>query len=173
MILLDGLYASGPIFDLCMEYGWDSMIVLKDKCLPSVWEDYHALESLNAMHYQGTWRGRRQQISWVNAISYAFKGADGKQKVLAIHVIVCEEAWEEVNSDTAEIETKASRDAGFPASRSLHKTCMNVAILVHAFVGGSRTVITPKNAVVIVTNISFRITGKRCVVFTICCAWPI
>jgi len=62
---------------------------------------------------------------------------------------------------------------GFPASRSLHKTCMNVAILAHAFVGGSRTVITPKNAVVIVTNISFRITGKRCAVFTICCAWPI
>jgi len=98
MILLDGLYASGPIFDLCIEYDWDSMIVLKDKCLPSVWEEYHALKSLNPMHYQGTWRGRRQQISWVNAISYAFKGADGKQKILAIHVVVCEEEWDIVTS---------------------------------------------------------------------------
>src|SRR5664280_1171232 len=62
---------------------------------------------------------------------------------------------------------------GFPASRSLHKTCKNVAILVHAFVGGLRRVITPKNAVVIVTSISFLITGKRCAVFTICCVWPI
>src|SRR5664280_549064 len=41
---------------------------------------------------------------------------------------------------------------GFPASRSLYKTCMNVAILVRAFVGGSRTVITPKNAVVIAVS---------------------
>src|SRR5664279_1898518 len=56
---------------------------------------------------------------------------------------------------------------GFPASRSLYKTCMNVATLAHAFVGGLRTVITPKSAVAIVTHISFRITGKRCAVFTI------
>ena len=127
MILLDGLYASGPIFDLCIEYDWDSMIVLKDKCLPSVWEEYHALKSLNPMHYQGTWRGRRQQISWVNAISYAYKGADGKQKILAIHLVVCEEEWEEVNRDTTEIETKTSRHAlisGRPLTvQNVHERC--------------------------------------------------
>ena len=64
MILLDGLYASGPIFELCSEYGWDCMIVLKDKCLSSVWSQYQALKNLNPISYQGTWRGRRQQISW-------------------------------------------------------------------------------------------------------------
>ena len=127
MILLDGLYASGPIFDLCIENDWDSMIVLKDKCLPSLWEEYRTLKNLNPLQYQGTWRVRRQQISWVNAISYAFKGADGKQKVLAVHVVVCEEEWEEVNSDTAEIETKTSRHtwiSGKPiTAQNVHERC--------------------------------------------------
>ena len=45
IILLDGLNANGPVFDLCIEYGWDSIIVLKDKCLPSVWEEFQALEN--------------------------------------------------------------------------------------------------------------------------------
>ena len=127
MILLDGLYASGPIFELCSEYGWDSMIVLKNKCLSSVWSQYHALKNLNPISYQGTWRGCRQQISWVNAIPYAFKGADGKQKVIEVNVVVCEEAWEEVNRDTAEIETKTSRHAwisGKPiTTQNVHERC--------------------------------------------------
>ncbi len=79
------------------------------------------------MHYQGTWHGRRQQISWVNAISYAFKGADGRQKVIDIHVVVCDEEWEEVTSDTAEIETKTSRHAwisGKPlTAQNVHERC--------------------------------------------------
>jgi len=127
MILLDGLYASGPIVDLCIEYGWDSMIVLKGKCLPSVWEKYHALDNLDPINYQGIWRGRRQKISWGNAIPYTFKGADGKKKVIYIHVVVCDEAWEEVNSDTAEIETKTSRHAwisGKPlTAKNVHERC--------------------------------------------------
>ena len=127
MILLDGLYASGPIFELCSEYGWDSMIVLKDKCLSSVWSQYHALKNLNPIPYQGIWRRRRQQIRWVNAIPYAFKGADGKQKVIAVNMVVCEEEWEVVNNDTAEIETKTTRHAwisGKPiTAQNVHERC--------------------------------------------------
>lgn len=103
------------------------MIVLKDKCLSSVWEEFNALKNPDQASYQRIWRERKQKICWVNAISYAFKGADGKQKVLDVHVVVCDEEWQEVNADTAEIETKKAVMLGFPVSRSLHKTCMNVA----------------------------------------------
>jgi len=127
MILLDGLYASGPVFDLCSEYDWDSMIVLKGKCLSSVWSKYHALKNINPIPYQGIWRGRRQQITWCNAIPYAFKGTDGKQKVIEVNVVVCEEEWEAVNSDTAEIETKTCRHAwisGKPiTAQNVHERC--------------------------------------------------
>ena len=34
MILLDGLYAQGPVMELCVKNRWDFMIVLKDKSLP-------------------------------------------------------------------------------------------------------------------------------------------
>ena len=39
LLLLDGLYANGPIMDRCRQYNWQFMIVLKDKDLSSVWED--------------------------------------------------------------------------------------------------------------------------------------
>ena len=38
MVLLDGLYHNGPIMDMCRKNKWDYMVVLKNKCLKSVWE---------------------------------------------------------------------------------------------------------------------------------------
>lgn len=45
-VLLDGLYARGPVIALCRRYKWDFMIVLKDDSLPSVWEEFHGLGRL-------------------------------------------------------------------------------------------------------------------------------
>ncbi len=33
---LDSLYANGTVFDLCRRHGWGFMIVLKDKDVPSI-----------------------------------------------------------------------------------------------------------------------------------------
>jgi len=68
--LLDGLYPNGPVFDLCLQHDWDYMIVLKDKCLASIWEEFNALKNPDQASYKRIWRGRKQIISWVNAISY-------------------------------------------------------------------------------------------------------
>jgi hypothetical protein len=46
MVLLDGLYPNGPIMELCRKNCWDFMIVLQDKSLPSVWEDYEGLKKI-------------------------------------------------------------------------------------------------------------------------------
>jgi hypothetical protein len=55
---------------LCHHYGWQFMIVLPVKCLPSVWEEVEALKPRQAQNrnYQH-WHGRQQQFWWVNDIT--------------------------------------------------------------------------------------------------------
>jgi len=44
MVLLDGLYANGPVMALCKAYRWQYMIVLKDDCLTTVWREFEQLK---------------------------------------------------------------------------------------------------------------------------------
>jgi hypothetical protein len=67
-LLLDGLYANGPVIQRCRQYHWEFMIVLKDKDLPSVWEEFRALDALQPNRFQRNWGERRQCFRWVNAI---------------------------------------------------------------------------------------------------------
>jgi len=43
---LDGLYAGCPSFELCEKYGWEYMIVLKDKDLRDVNIEFENLSKL-------------------------------------------------------------------------------------------------------------------------------
>jgi hypothetical protein len=43
---LDGLYAEGPVFDICRRFGWHFITVLKDADLPSVNRELEALSRL-------------------------------------------------------------------------------------------------------------------------------
>ncbi len=45
-MLLDGLYPNGPVFEECRKKNWDFTIVLKDKSLKSVWDEYDGLKKL-------------------------------------------------------------------------------------------------------------------------------
>lgn len=60
MVLLDGLYPTGPTMELCATYGWQFMIVLQDGSLPHVWEEYRGLVQLLEPEdrYQMDWGGR-------------------------------------------------------------------------------------------------------------------
>lgn len=109
MLLLDGLYPNGPVMALCREYRWQYMIVLPDKCLPSVWAEYEALKPLQQGNVRrAICRGRKQTFTWVNNIDY---GYDNERKHIPVHLVVCEETWEEVDPDSAEIVTKHARHA--------------------------------------------------------------
>ena len=126
MVLLDGLYPNGPIVELCRKYRWDFMIVLQDKSLPSVWEEYEGLKKLETKNYfDMTWGDRKQRFEWVNYIEYYY-GPNEKKKQI-IHMVICNETWEEVDKDSAEIITKKSRHAWIsdkPLSReNLHERC--------------------------------------------------
>ncbi len=123
MVLLDGLYANGPIIELCKKKKWQFMIVLKNTKLKSVWEEYEGLRKLSPENkLRRKWGNRIQKFCWVNDIPYHY----AKRKRHTLHVVVCEEEWEEVDK-TGEVVSCESRHAWIsskPLNReNLHERC--------------------------------------------------
>ncbi|MCP4135163.1 MAG: transposase family protein [bacterium] len=126
MVLLDGLYANGPVIEICKKKKWQFMIVLKSKSLKSVWEEYEGLKKLlpgNKLEMK--WGNRIQRFYWVNDIDYYY-GSSGRKKHV-LHIVVCEEEWEEVDNVTGETVPCESRHAWI-SSKSLgmwniHERC--------------------------------------------------
>jgi len=123
-LLLDGLYANGPVMQRCHQYHWQFMIVLKDHDLSTVWEEFHALHALQPNGCPRNWGERRQRFSWVNAIDYAF--SDHGRRHLGVHVVVCEETWETIDEQGARLTTTARHAwlSSQPLSRdNVHERC--------------------------------------------------
>jgi len=126
MVLLDGLYAVGPVIELCRKKKWQFMIVLQDKDLPSVWEEYEGLGKLVRNNgLDRSWVNRRQHFRWVNDIHYYY-GQGGRKKQI-LHVVVCEESWEEVDKKSGKVVSKQARHAWIsskPLNRwNVHERC--------------------------------------------------
>jgi len=128
MLLLDGLYPVGPAMQVCATYRWQFMIVLQDGSLPQVWEEYRGLVQLlepNDRH-QMSWGGREQRFHWVNGIEYEYVG-DGGKRSLEIHLVVCEETWQEIDCETGQPIEKNSRHvwlSSCPLSKdNVHRRC--------------------------------------------------
>jgi hypothetical protein len=122
LLLLDGLYPNGPLMEQCRRYHWDYMIVFPQKCLPSVWKEVESLRPLSARNrWTHSWRGRQQQFYWVNDIDY---GYDNDKKHLPVHVVICEEHWQEVDPESAEIVDKNARHVWI-SSRPLRWDCLH------------------------------------------------
>jgi hypothetical protein len=118
MLLLDGLYPNGPLMALCHQYGWQFMIVLPDRCLPSVWEEVEALKPRQPHHrHSQTWRGRQQRFWWVNDITYSY---EGDRKSLLVHVVGCEETWQEIDPHSGELIDKQARHVWLSSHRLQH-----------------------------------------------------
>lgn len=97
-LLLDGLYANGPVMALCRKNHWEYMIVLQDGSLPVVWKEAKALHKLQPeQRLEREWQGRKQTFWWVNHMAYEY-GDNGRLKQ-TVHVVVCEESWEEVDRE--------------------------------------------------------------------------
>jgi hypothetical protein len=125
LLLLDGLYANGPIMAQCIKHHWQFMIVLKDDSLSTLWEEFNSLLKLLPKNlYRMKWGIRCQEFNWVNNIEYFF-GANDCNKT-TVHVVTCDETWEVIDK-TGEIESKHSRHAWIssrPLNRNnLHERC--------------------------------------------------
>ena len=124
MVLLDGLYPNGPIMRICRQNRWDYMMVLPDDKLPSLWQEYDGLlKLLPENSYQMNWGKKRQHYKWVNEIEYHYE----RYKKETVHVVVCQERWQEVNKKTAAVTEQNSRHAwisSIPLDKSnLHERC--------------------------------------------------
>jgi hypothetical protein len=97
-LVMDGLYAGGPVFELCECYGWKFPINLSDDQLPSVTEEFHALTKMNpdnALTLEvGAPQTIVQQFAWANDIEYV----DTRKKRHLLDVLQC-------------LETKPGKDA--------------------------------------------------------------
>jgi hypothetical protein len=128
-LLLDGLYANGPVMAICRKNRWEYMIVLQDGSLPSVWKEANALHKLQPEQtVEREYKGRKQCFWWVNHISYEY-GDNGRLKQ-PVHIVVCKEAWEEVDSD-GQVVTKSSRHAWLSSEpltkKNVHERCNRMA----------------------------------------------
>jgi hypothetical protein len=89
LVSLDGLFAGGPTFELCRKHDWAFMIVLKDKDLPSVNEEFAALWNLQPENHLSRKGGKNSEITqnlrWVDDISYV----DSNNKEHTLSVIEC------------------------------------------------------------------------------------
>lgn len=90
-LLLDGLYAGGPTFQLCEDYNWRYLVVLQDKDLPNVHRSYdtilpHVPENHKRM-LLGSQRDTVQDYRWVKNLSYE----DSQNRSHNLNLIVCQE----------------------------------------------------------------------------------
>jgi hypothetical protein len=126
MLLLDGLYAKGPVLQRCHQYHWQYMIVLKDGSLPTVMREFEALSGLEPkQQHPMTWNGRIQRFRWINDIEYEY-GPNGRNRTL-LHLVECREQWSEMEKGTLQEIEKGSRHVWIssePFTRwNLHERC--------------------------------------------------
>ena len=117
ILLLDGLYANGPLMTYCQKKNWQYMIVLQAADLKTIWREFYSLCSIEKNNqYQQDYNGRKQHFSWVNNIEYDF---DNGKKTMLVNLIVCDEHWQEVN-EQGEVEEKHSRHAWLSSRELKH-----------------------------------------------------
>jgi hypothetical protein len=90
-LLLDGLFAGGPTFQLCEDYDWRYLIVLQDKDLVNVHRSYQTvLPHVPENHKRlllGVQREIVQDYRWVKHIAYE----DSQGRSHNLNLIVCQE----------------------------------------------------------------------------------
>lgn len=88
---LDGLFAGGPTFARCDEYGWKYLVVLQDDDLPTVHREFEALLPLapenHLRFHTGPQASIQQDFRWVNEIVYE----DSQRLEHTVSVVECDE----------------------------------------------------------------------------------
>ena len=83
-LLMDGLFAGGPTFQLAKQYRWKYLITLTDTDLPSVNEEFEALCTLEPKNRTSIDPGQNihQDYRWMNDIAY--RDTRGKEHLVAV-----------------------------------------------------------------------------------------
>jgi len=93
MVILDGLYAKGPVIMQCRRFHWDYIITLKDGAMPAFTEDAHGVmkcDSSNMVTVESD--GRQQVVTWANDVEHVISQ---NNTYIKLHVVRMEESWTE------------------------------------------------------------------------------
>lgn len=86
ILLLDGLFAEGPVFHSCRKNNWESLIVLKDKDLSTVNQEFENLKILNSEKSCTVLEDNCiQEFRWCNDISYR----DSEKREFSLNIFEC------------------------------------------------------------------------------------
>jgi len=86
LLVMDGLYATGPVFQLCAKYRWKFMITLTDDQLASVNEEFESLAACTPQNRRHVRTGSiEQRFRWANDIAYV----DSRGCRHAVSVLEC------------------------------------------------------------------------------------
>jgi hypothetical protein len=105
-LTLDGLYAAGPVFKRCEEYGWKFMVVFKRGSMSATFDEFEALKTLQPNN-RTTYRCNSvsQHFAWVNNIPYQGLTLRGIECLEQYPLAVCKKfVWItniEINARTA------------------------------------------------------------------------
>lgn len=119
-IVVDGLYACGPVITVCRKNSWDYMIVLKQDCIQNVWKEALALMKINPENrMECHWGDRKQIYAWANEIEYEYMVGKKKFKEI-LNVVICYEFWEENHSRTTKEKEEKSARYAWLSSREIN-----------------------------------------------------
>jgi hypothetical protein len=70
-VLMDGLYACGPVFDLCRRFDWKYIVTFKEGSAPAVFRDYEELKAAGSKPHPHAQKDTPQTYWWVNGIDFS------------------------------------------------------------------------------------------------------
>jgi len=118
-VILDGLYASGPIITQCMQYAWEYIITLKDGSMPSVADEAHRLMKYNRSDSVATeLDGRQQVIEWANDVEFM---VSQNRTYIGLHIVRMEESWTEFHTATGKNPEQKKATYQWISSRPLNE----------------------------------------------------
>jgi hypothetical protein len=111
-LLLDGLYAGGPTFQICTDYDWKYLIVLREDDLPNLHRSFavavpqlpnqHKLVELNEVNSHQRTERVQQAYGWVEGLSYT----DSQKRVHRLNLIECQETRTDTRGQITPIHYK-------------------------------------------------------------------
>lgn len=111
-LLLDGLYAGGPTFQVCQDYDWKYLVVLREDDLPQLHRSFtaviphlpaqHKQVRLTAVNSQKRSEQLAQAYRWAEDLHYT----DSKKRVHALNLIECRETRTDTRGQVTKIRFK-------------------------------------------------------------------
>jgi hypothetical protein len=125
ILLGDGLYACGPVIEICNKYKWDYMLVLKEDGNQEIWSNAKGIISLEPDNrLEVLWGNRKQVYTWANDIEYDYGYC--MRYTANVNVVICIETWTESNArSTKKEEVMETRYAWISSKRLNEENVFN------------------------------------------------